>query len=59
MAKASRDKPTKVEVQKGPIRMEEQFTQGFTGRPQCIMEDIDKADLRRSGQTLTLHEPKR
>ncbi len=59
MAKSSRDKPTKVEVQKGPIRMEEQFTQGFMGRPQCIMEDIAKGDLRRWGQTMDLHEPKK
>lgn len=59
MAKSSRERPTKVEIQKGPVSMEEQYTQHFMGRPQCIMEDISNADLRRSGKTLTLHEPKR
>ena len=59
MGKSSKEKPIKVEIQKGPVSMEEQYTQKFMGRPQCIMEDISNADLRRSGHTLTLHEPKR
>ena len=58
MAKSYKDKPTKVEVQKGPVRMDEQFTQKFMGRPQVMMEDIAHADLRRWGQTMELHEPK-
>lgn len=59
MAKASREKPTKVEIQKGPINLDEQFTQKFMGRVQCTIEDLHHADMRRSKQTLTLHEPKR
>lgn len=59
MAKTSREKPSKVEIQKGPISMQEQYTQKFMGRPQCIIDDISNAALRRSGQTLTLHEPKK
>lgn len=56
---AKSEKPTGVEIQKGPISMEEQYTQKFMGRPQCIKEDIENADLRRSKQILTLHEPKK
>ncbi len=59
MSRSSKEKPTKVEIQKGPIRMEEQFTQGFMGRPQCIVEDIVSSELRRWGHTMDLHEPRR
>ena len=59
MAKASREKPTKVEIQRGPIRMEEQYTSKFKSEFQRVVDDADDRALRRSGQTLTLHEPKR
>jgi len=58
MAKGSQ-RSNKVQVQKGPISLKEQYTQNFMGRPQCMMEDLERADLRRSGQTLTFHEPKK
>lgn len=59
MAKTRSEKPTKVEIQKGPVSMREQFDQGFKTRSDCTKEDYVNAELRRSGQTLTFHEPKR
>lgn len=59
MGKTYREKPSKVEVQKGPISMEEQYTYKYAGRPQVIMEDIKNAEMRREQGRLTLHEPKK
>lgn len=56
---AKHSKPSKVEVQKGPISMEGQYNYKFKGRPEVIMEDLENADMRRSKMTLTLHEPKK
>ena len=55
----SRDKPYCVEVQKGPIRMDEQFDGAFRRQPEMTREDIRNNELRQDFRTLTLHEPKR
>lgn len=48
-----------IEVQKGPISMEQQYNIGFEREPEMTRRDMENMALRRSGQTLTLHEPKR
>ena len=53
------EKPTKVEIQKGPINMQAQMTNKFMGRPACTMQDIAWNEGRRKCQTMDLHEPKR
>lgn len=50
-------KANKVEVQKGSIRPGERTSKMETHREK-LSEANDQAALRRSGQTLTLHEPK-
>lgn len=47
----------KVKEQKGPIRAGERTSKIKTHREK-VDEAYDEAALRRSGQTLTLHEPK-
>ena len=47
----------KVEVQKGPIHAAER-TSKMKLYSQKSELDREERDLRRSGQTLTLHEPK-
>lgn len=49
----------KCAIQKGPINLDEQFTQGFRTREQTTRKDTADMMGRRSGQTLTLHQPKR
>lgn len=52
-------KENKVEIQKGPIRLDEQYSMAFPKEPERTMEDMRNLDRRREGMTLTLHEPKR
>lgn len=52
-------KSNSVEVQKGPINMEQQFTQGFYREPEMTMRDMDNLKMRQDMRTLTLHEPKK
>lgn len=61
MAKSSsnKDRPGRVEIQKGPISMDEQYSLSFTREPQRTMEDMSNLQMRRDGMTLTKHEPKR
>lgn len=47
----------KVEVQKGAI-VADQMTSKHMTRSEKTREDMANNALRRSGQTLTLHEPK-
>lgn len=47
----------KVEEQKGPIHAGEMTSKQMT-HPQKLKEAFEQTALRRSGQTLTLHEPK-
>ncbi len=60
MAKSSsKDRPGRIEIQKGPISMDEQYSLAFPREPQRTREDMQNLDDRRAGMTLTLHEPKR
>ncbi len=54
MAKANR-----VEVQKGPISMNDQYSMAFRREPEMTRRDIEMNEMRQSGKRLTLHEPKR
>lgn len=60
MAKSSsKDRPGPVEIQKGPISMDEQYSLSFTREPERTMRDMQNLEDRRAGMTLTKHEPKR
>jgi hypothetical protein len=58
MSKRESSKPYAVEVQKGPIRMDEQYTQKFYREPEHSMRDIENNVMRQEKMTLTLHTPK-
>jgi hypothetical protein len=59
MAKKERRQPTeKVEVQKGPIRLDEQYSNNFRREPEATMRDMEDNRMRREKMTLTLHTPK-
>jgi hypothetical protein len=58
MSKRESSKPYAVEVQKGPIRMDEQYTQKFYREPEHTMRDIENNVMRQEKMTLTLHTPK-
>ena len=49
----------KVEIQRGPINLDQQYQISFDREPEKTRQDIQYNEMRRSGQTLTLHEPKR
>jgi hypothetical protein len=61
MAKSSssKDRPDRIEIQKGPISMDEQYSLAFPREPQRTREDMQNLEDRRAGMTLTKHEPKR
>ena len=60
MAKSSsRDRPGRIEIQKGPISMEDQYSLAFPREPERTREDMQNLADRRAGMTLTKHEPKR
>ncbi len=60
MAKSSsKDRPGRIEIQKGPISMEDQYSLAFPREPERTREDMQNLSDRRSGMTLTKHEPKR
>lgn len=60
MAKSSsRDRPGRIEVQKGPVSVDEQYSLAFAREPQRTREDMRNLEDRRAGMTLTKHEPKR
>jgi hypothetical protein len=48
-----------IEVQKGPISMDDQYTYKFTRQPEATMQDLENMRMRQDKMTLTLHEPKR
>lgn len=62
MAKKERHEPgerrNSVEVQKGPISMDEQYSNNFRREPESMMRDIENNAMRQDGRTLTLHTPK-
>ncbi len=59
MAKAREGRANKVEIQKGPINLNEQYTNKFCRQPESTMRDIRNNEMRMDKMTLTLHEPKR
>jgi hypothetical protein len=61
MAKSSsnKDRPGGIEIQRGPISMEDQYSLDFPREPQRTREDMQYLSDRRAGMTLTKHEPKR
>lgn len=48
-----------VPVQKGRINLEEQFSGKFRREPEMTRRDMENMALRRSGMTLTKHEPRK
>jgi len=59
MSKRENSKPYSVEVQKGPISMDEQYSNNFRREPECMMRDMENLKMRQEKSTLTLHTPKR
>ena len=48
-----------VEVQKGPISMDEQYSLNFRREPQSTMRDMENLRMRQDKSTLTVHMPKK
>jgi hypothetical protein len=59
MAKRETSRPYAVEVQKGPISMDEQYSNNFRREPECMMRDMENLRMRQEKSTLTLHTPKK
>jgi len=58
MSKRKNSKPHAVEVQKGPISMDEQYSNNFRREPEHTMRDLEDNKMRQEKMTLTLHTPK-
>lgn len=58
MPKRENGKSYCVEVQKGPVRMDEQYSNNFRREPEYTMRDIENNAMRQDKMTLTLHTPK-
>ncbi len=52
------NKSSGVEKQKGPIRMDQQYTQAFQSATQRFMQDVENAQMRVKMQTMDFHTPK-
>jgi hypothetical protein len=52
-------RPGRIEIQRGPVDLEEQFTQGFRVRSDTTMRDMDDLVERRWGQTMIEETPRR
>jgi hypothetical protein len=57
MAKKENHKPYAVEVQKGPIRMDEQYSEQLRREPEHTSRDMEHLHMRQDKMTLTLHTP--
>lgn len=57
MPKRENHKRYAVEVQKGPIRMDEQYSEKFRREPEHTMRDMENLRMRQDKMTLTLHTP--
>ncbi len=57
--KSSGGRTVDIEIQRGPISMDAQYGGKFQREPEMTMNDIRDREMRVSGQTLTLHQPKR
>lgn len=58
MAKRDNYRENKVEVQKGPISMKDQYSLNFRREPENTMRDMENLKMRQDKMTLTLHTPK-
>jgi hypothetical protein len=59
MTKKERSSPKEpVEVQKGPISMEEQYSLNYRREPESTMRDLENNAMRQDKMRLTLHIPK-
>jgi len=58
MAKSSKDKSGRIEIQKGPISTYETASLAFQNRDPTPL-DLEHNRMRLEGMTLTVHEPKR
>jgi hypothetical protein len=58
MPKRENSKRNEVEVQKGPISMEEQYSLNFRREPEHTARDLEDNKMRQDKMTLTLHVPK-
>jgi hypothetical protein len=47
----------RIEVQKGPISMDEQYSNNFRRQPECTLRDLEDNRMRQEKMTLTLHTP--
>lgn len=52
-------RPDRIEIQRGQIDLDQQFTQGFRVRSDTTMRDMDDLVERRWGQTMIEETPKR
>ena len=58
MSKRENSKPYAVEVQKGPMRMDEQYSEQLRREPEHTMRDMENLKMRQDKMTLTLHTPR-
>lgn len=58
MARKESNRPYSVEVQKGRISMDEQYSLNFRREPESTKQDMENLRLRQDKSTLTLHTPK-
>lgn len=59
MPKREDSKPYAVEVQKGPIRMDQQYSEQLRREPEHTMRDMENLRMRQDKMTLSLHTPKK
>lgn len=59
MARKESSRPYSVEVQKGPVSVEDQYSLAFRREPDSTKRDMENMRLRQDKSTLTLHTPKR
>jgi hypothetical protein len=52
-------RPDRIEIQRGKVDLDQQFTQGFRVRSDTTMRDMDDLVERRWGQTMIEETPKR
>jgi len=53
------ERPGRIEIQRGPVDLDEQFTQGFRVRSDTTIRDMNDLVERRWGQTMIEDTPKR
>lgn len=52
-------RPGRIEIQRGPVDLDEQYTQGFRVRSDTTVRDMNNLVERRWGQTMIEETPKR